>query len=232
MSKILLSTFAISILFTGVFAQSINKTGRIEVPLQSGEKLTLINLEAKSVEYKGKQGIRLCKIDDYAEGETIAIVNDIEFKNGTIEIELAGEPAPDADPQMRGFIGIAFRLQEAEPNSYECFYLRPKNGRADNQLQRNHSTQYVSHPEFPWYRMRKENPGVYESYVDLEPGVWTKMKIEVSGKQAKLYVHDSEQPCLIVNDLKQEDLKGNIALWLHSSTVAHFRNLIVTPYEE
>jgi hypothetical protein len=58
------------------------------------------------------------------------------------------------------------------------------------------------------------------------------MKIEVSGKQAKLYVHDSEQPCLIVNELKHENLKGKIALWLHSSTVAHFRNLIVTPNEE
>jgi hypothetical protein len=232
MSKILLSTFAICILFTSVFAQSIKEAGRIEVPLKSGEKLTLINLEVKSVEYESKQGIRLSKADKYTEGETIAIVNDIEFKDGTIEIELAGEPAPDAEPQMRGFIGIAFRLQEAEPFSYECFYLRPKNGRANNQIQRNHSTQYVSHPEFPWYRLRDESPGVYEAYVDLQPGVWTKMKIEISGKQAKLYVHDAEQPCLIVNDLKHENLKGNIALWLHSSTVAHFRNLIVTPMEE
>jgi len=64
MFKILLFTFAICILFTGVFAQSINKAGRIEIPLKSGEKLTLINLEAKSVEYESKQGIRLSKIDD------------------------------------------------------------------------------------------------------------------------------------------------------------------------
>jgi len=232
MSKILLIAFAICILHASVSAQSIKEADRIELPLKSGEKLTLVNLKAESVEYESKQGILLSKADKYTEGETIAIIDGIEFKDGTIEIELAGEPAPDADPQMRGFIGIAFRLQEAEPFSYECFYLRPKNGRADNQLQRNHSTQYVSHPEFPWYRMRKENPGVYESYVDLQPGVWTKMKIEVSGKQAKLYVHDAEQPCLIVNDLKKENLKGNIALWLHSSTVAHFRNLIVTPNEE
>jgi hypothetical protein len=232
MTKILLLTFSICVLFTHVFAQTMNKDGSIELPLKSGEKLNLINLEAQSVEYEGKKGIRLGITESYTEGETIAIVNGIEFEEGTIEIELAGEPAPDADPQMRGFIGIAFRLQEAEPSSYECFYLRPKNGRADNQLQRNHSTQYVSHPEFPWYRMRDESPGVYESYVDLQPGVWTKMKIEVSGKQAKLYVHNSEQPCLIVNDLKHETIKGSIALWLHSSTVAHFRNLIVTPNNE
>jgi hypothetical protein len=133
---------------------------------------------------------------------------------------------------MRGFIGIAFRLQETEPFNYDCFYLRPKNGRANNQIQRNHSTQYISHPEFPWHRLRKESPGVYESYVDLQPGVWTKMKIEVTGKQAKLYVHDTKQPCLVVNDLKSEYSKGKIALWLHSSTVAHFRNLVVTPKEQ
>ncbi len=232
MSKILVLISALCILFFNVFAQSISNDSQIKLPLKSGDKLTLINLEAESVEYEGKEGIRLGITDTYTGGETIAIINDLDFKDGTIEIELAGEPAPDADPQMRGFIGIAFRLQETDPYSYECFYLRPTNGRADNQLQRNHSTQYVSHPEYHWYHLRNESPGVYESYVDLQPGVWTKMKIEVSGKQAKLYVHDADQPCLIVNDLKHEYLKGKIALWLHSSTVAHFRNLVVTPNNE
>lgn len=232
MSKILVLASALSILFSNVFSQSINNDSQIKLPLKSVDNLTLINLGAESVEYEGKEGIRLVITDTYTGGETIAIVNELEFEDGTIEIELAGEPAPDADPQMRGFIGIAFRLQDTNTYSYECFYLRPTNGRANNQLQRNHSIQYVSHPEYPWYRLRKESPGAYESYVDLQPGVWTKMKIEVSGEQAKLYVHDAEQPCLIVNDLKHESLKGKIALWLHSSTVAHFRNLVVTPNQE
>jgi hypothetical protein len=229
MLKLVLFTLVISILAANVLAQSSKKNTEIEIPLKSEEQLTLINLEAKSVELEGKQGLRLGLRGKNKQVETVALVNGIEFRDGTIEVELAGEPAPDADPQMRGFIGIAFRLQETRPFNYDCFYLRPKNGRAKNQIQRNHSTQYISHPEYPWHRLRKESPGVYESYVDLQPGVWTKMKIEVSGKQAKLYVHDAEQPCLIVNDLKNENSKGKIALWLHSSTVAHFRNLIVTP---
>ena len=66
-------------------------------------------------------------------------------------------------------MGIAFRV-EAQGTRYECFYLRFTNGRPDDQLQRNHSTQYVSEPDFRWQRLRKENPGVYESYVDIEPG--------------------------------------------------------------
>ena len=70
---------------------------------------------------------------------------------------------------------------------------------------------------------------MYESYVDLVPGEWTKMKIEVADKVAKLYVNDSEQPCLIINDLKHKETEGKIALWLHSSTLARYRNLVVTP---
>jgi len=81
MLKILLLTFAICFLFTGALAQSIKKAVGIELPLKSGEKLTLINLEANSVEFKSKEGIRLTKADNYTEGETIAIVNGIEFKD-------------------------------------------------------------------------------------------------------------------------------------------------------
>jgi hypothetical protein len=44
----------------------------------------------------------------------------------------------------------------------------------------------------PWYRLRKEFPSKYESYVDLMPGVWTKIKIDVRGERARLYVHGQE----------------------------------------
>ena len=68
---------------------------------------------------------------------------------------------------------------------------------------------------------------MYESYADMVPGEWIKVKIEVSGEKAKLYLHGAEQPCLIVNDLKHGDSSGKIALWLHSTTVAYYRNLSV-----
>ena len=47
----------------------------------------------------------------------------------------------------------------------------------------------MSHPDHPWHRLRKESPGVYESYVDLVPGEWTRVKIVVTGATARLYVH-------------------------------------------
>jgi hypothetical protein len=70
---------------------------------------------------------------------------------------------------------------------------------------------------------------VYESYVDLEPGAWTTMRIEVSGTTARLYVNGAPQPCLIVNDLKHGDRAGRIALWAHVQTDAYFGPITVTP---
>jgi hypothetical protein len=85
--------------------------------------------------------------------------------------------------------------------------------------------QYVSMPEYEWSRLRKEAPGQYESYVDLLPGEWTKIKIEVSGVKARLFVNDSTQPVLVVNDLKHGDSKGAVALWIGLGTEGYFANL-------
>ena len=212
-----------------IFGQA-TKDSNVQTLLLNSEKgLELINVKADVVEHDGKNGIQITKVEGEINGGTLVIIPEINFKNGTIEIELTGEPAAGAAPQMRGFVGVAFHVDPSDYSSYKCFYLRPTNGRENNQLQRNHSTQYVSHPEYPWFRLRKENPGLYESYVDLVPGEWTKMKIEVSGKSAKLFLHDAEQPCLIVNDLKHGEIEGKIALWLHSSTLARYRNLVLTP---
>jgi hypothetical protein len=111
---------------------------------------------------------------------------------------------------------------------YEYIYLRPTNGRADDQIRRNHSTQYGSYPDFGFARSRQEAPEKYESYVDLQPGVWTKYKIEVEDRKARFYVHGAEQPCLIVNDLRLEPRDGGVALWLGSSTEGYFSNLKIT----
>ena len=197
----------------------------VEHPLDSAEGLRLINVKAEVVELHGLEGLRVTRADDYTDGGTLALIEGSNFGNGVIEIELAGQPAPGADPNMRGFVGIAFRVDPDDPDRYECFYLRPTNARADNQLQRNHSVQYVAHPEYPWYRLREESPGMYESYVDLVAGEWTSIRIEVKGTAAALYVGEAEQPVLIVNDLRHGESVGQIGLWLHESTLAHFRNL-------
>jgi hypothetical protein len=75
--------------------------------------------------------------------------------------------------------------------------------------------------------LSKEAPGTYESYVDLEAGAWTKMRIEIAGTKARLYVNGAGQPCLIVNDLKLGDVRGQIGLWAYIATNAYFSNLKV-----
>jgi len=191
--------------------------------------LEAINTKPKVVSYKGRNALQLLTPQgkEKSDETMLAVVKGSSFKDGVIEVDIAGAPRADANPGMRGFIGIAFRVQ-AEPDRFECFYLRPSNGRADDQLQRNHTLQYVSEPEYGWKRLRTENPGVYESYADLVPGEWTKVKILVHGTRAQLYVNGDPQPALIVNDLKLGEAEGAIALWSHTSTVGYFSNLRVT----
>ena len=196
-----------------------------DFPLRDGKGLTLVNVSVEPAEHAGKAGIRVT--GQRADAEQLAILDEVEFSNGVIEVELAGAPGAGASGEARGFVGIAFRL--ADKRTYHCFYLRPTNGRADNQLRRNHSTQYISHPAWTWSRLRREQPGAYESYVDLQAGAWTRVRITVEGSKARLYVHGSDQPALIVNQLKGGAGSGKIALWVGPGTQAHFRDLRVNP---
>jgi len=193
---------------------------------QTVEQLTPHRVRLEAVEYKGKKAIKVAEDGEVANGEAYASVKGMEFRNGTIDVELAGEPAKSAGAGARGFIGVAFRLQDGK---FEYIYLRPTNGRADDQVRRNHSTQYSSHPDYDFARLRKESPEKYESYVDLEPGVWTRVRIAVQGTTAKLFVHGAPQPVLIVNDLKRGDVSGGVALWIGPGTEGYFTGLSIKP---
>ncbi|MGQ0714574.1 MAG: hypothetical protein ACT4PJ_12705 [Gemmatimonadaceae bacterium] len=208
-------------------------------PLESASGLSLHNVVAQAGVLDGKKGVRVTTPDSVTRRvqamtpeqqgmfEQLAVIEALEFTNGVIEAEIAGAPAPGAAQGARGFVGIAFRLG-SDMRTYDAFYLRPTNGRAEDQERRNHAAQYIAHPDWPWFRLRRETPSKYESYVDLEPGVWTKIRIEVQGDRARLFVHDQKQPTLIVNDVKTGTSgKGSIALWLGPGTIAHFRNLTV-----
>ena len=190
---------------------------------QSVDRLEGKNVSIAQTNFKGRSAIQLIAAPDAPNATSYAVVRDASFRDGTIEVDLAGQPAAGSGSGARGFIGIAFRLQA--DGRYEYIYLRPTNGRADDQVRRNHSTQYSAHPDFDFARSRKEAPEKYESYVDLQPGVWTKYKIEVEGSKARLYVNGAEQPCLIVNDLKLEPQQGRVALWVGPGTEGYFSNL-------
>lgn len=219
-----IATLIALFVFATAYARDAKQSGRF--PLDSVKGLVTIGGSVEPATYRGRRAVRLNPPAGHenADEDMLAILIGPDFQDGTIEIEVAGAPRAGAPDWARGFIGIAFHVQEQDAKG-EYFYLRPSNSRCDDQLRRNHSTQYVSRPDYPWERLRKENPGMYESYVDLDPGAWTKMKIVVSGTKAQLYVNGAVRPALVVNDLKLGDSHGQIALWAHSTTDAYFSNL-------
>jgi hypothetical protein len=220
-----------SLLWCGCHGPKPLDTGT-PIPLKVAE-LDLVNVRADAVSYEGRAAIRL--VEDRAAPQQpdtsfLAIVRGTDFSEGTIEVSVAGAPPLDASAGARGFVGIAFHVQGERGERHQAFYLRPTNGRADDQLRRNHAVQYQASPEFPWHRLRSEQPGLYESYVDLEPGRWTDVRIEVTKNGARLFVHGSPQASLIVNDLKASDRDGRIALWIGPEAIGHFSGLRVSAH--
>ena len=198
-------------------------------PLETMDGLRANKVAAEAVTHKGKKGIRLVEPPGAEAGneDRLLLLPVTGFESGTIEAEISGEPGGGANQGARGFVGVAFRVGE-DTTRFDAFYLRPTNGRAEDQVRRNHSAQYISHPAWTWSRLRTEEPKKYESYVDLVPGEWTRVRIDVDGVKARLFVHGSAQPTLIVNDLKQGAWKGRVGLWIGPGTVGHFRNVKVT----
>jgi hypothetical protein len=162
-----------------------------------------------------------------AGGQSLITVQALSFGNGTIEADVVGLPRKGAAPTIRGFVGLAFHVEQ-DASRYEAVYLRMTNARSESQLERNHSTQYISYPSFPWRRLRTEHPGEYESYVDLNTDGWNRIRIEVDGRKARLYVNGANEPCLVVNELKLGETSGGVALWTGSDTEAYFADLVVT----
>jgi hypothetical protein len=193
---------------------------------QTADQLEDHGVTISNVTYLGKKAVRVDTKPGVPNGQSYAVLKGSHFHNGTIEVSLAGKVGANAGPDARGYIGIAFRLQG---NRYDYVFVRPTNGRVEDQVRRNHATQYAAQPDYDYDRLRRESPEKYESYVDLQPGVWTRFKIVIDGTKARLYVHGAEQPCLVVNDMKHGDSEGAVALWVGPGTEGYFTDLKITP---
>jgi hypothetical protein len=241
------------LLLAGATASAALFAQERQLPLATTAGLTLHQVEAAPVTFKGRAALKLTAspaaasaqpaptkqgaatkksgagAGEAARRDHLALVDGLEFTDGTIEVDLAGEPAAGAAGGARGFVGIAFRVQP-DRKTYDCFYLRPTNGRSDDQERRNHTAQYISHPEHTWFALREKTPSRYESYVDISPATWIHVKIIVAGDKARLFINHQEQPTLIVNDVKSGAAsKGAIALWFEGTTIAHYANLKIQP---
>jgi hypothetical protein len=216
---------ALCLLYFGVLA-----AGAQQIPLSDLAKARTKSSTALITTHQGSPSLTLRpkrpSDPGYAPGGPLLFLNDLRFRNGAIDVDVSGTPAKGAPEDARGFIGVVFHVQTE--SRFEIVYLRPTNSHADDQLRKNHTTQYSSEPAWPWDRLRKESPGVYESWTDMEPGQWTHMKIVVHGTDASLYVNHAYNYCLIVHDLKLGDVEGGVGLWVGDDTEGYFKNLRIT----
>jgi hypothetical protein len=216
-----ISFLFISILFSyGVSAQNI--------------KMSKENLEANQVllsfvKMDGKDVVKV-EADTTLKGTdeaTIVKLKGSDFQNGTIEVKVLSRLMKNAPAFARGFIGLAFRIGEKNER-FESIYIRPTNGRADDQIRRNHSIQYFAFPNYRFDYLRKTEPEKYESYADMDLNEWITLRIEVDGTKARLFVNNAKQPSLIVNDLKHGgENSGSIGLWVGNYTEGYFKDLRV-----
>lgn len=183
--------------------------------------------------FMGKAAVKVIKDSVVKEVDepTFVKIKGIDFNNGTIEVKVLSRLLQNAPDFARGFIGIAFRINDSN-STYESIYLRPVNARVDDQVRRNHSIQYYAYPDYKFDRLRKESPERYESYADMEMNQWITMRIEVNNAQAKLFLDNNQQPSLIVNDLKHgANCSGAVALWVDIGTEGYFTDLKIVKHE-
>lgn len=213
--------FMLMLIVSNLNAQTIRlDTGRLEAVqvFMSVEKLM------------GSEVVKVIKDSTVKEVDepTFVKIKALDFSNGIIEVKVLSRLLKNASETARGFIGLAFRIND-DNTKFENIYIRPTNGKANDQVRRNHSIQYFSYPEFKFDRLRKESPERYESYADMELNRWITMRIEVNGTQAKLFLDNNKQPSLIVNDLKHgANASGAIALWVDVGTEGYFKELKIT----
>lgn len=166
--------------------------------------------EAEIIQYEGKTALRL----KAAPGTGIAYLKNAAFENGTIEVDIAAIPR---------FTGIVFRLQDE--NTYEGIYFRPQNSR--DPAKRNNTVQYISHPKHSWQYLRQNFPGKYEAAADIPPEKWFHVKVEVNGPEAKVFVNQSDTPCLVVKDLMLGNCRGSVGVWCGNTSGGTFANFSV-----
>ena len=152
-----------------------------------------------------------------------------DFENGTIEVKMYSQlqnPAPY--PGIAGFIGLYFRIKK-DDSAWESIYVRPKVGRVNNQMFRNHTVQYFSYPDFKFQTLRDKFPaGSYEGSAPVSLNEWIKMRIEVNGETAEMFINDAKYSTFVVDKMLGSNKKGFVGLFVDIGTIGYFKDLKIT----
>lgn len=161
------------------------------------------------------------------EDKWILMLNDIHFANAVVELDILGQGTP---PQSN-FLGIGFHA--TDDLIHDAVYFRPFNFRAEDPVRKIHAVQYVSHPEYPWFHLRRDKPEHYEKPIIPAPDgdAWFHAKIEIDHTRIRVYVEHSQQPSLEIETLVSRNETG-FGLWCGPGLGGYFSNVSVSILEE
>ncbi|MBK8428422.1 MAG: hypothetical protein IPL27_21785 [Lewinellaceae bacterium] len=200
------------------------------------------NVKASALELDGEQVLKVerdldklpfdvKRMEATVDEPTYVKLKNVNFDNGTIEVKVLSriqDPSPFEN--ARGFIGLAFRINE-DDSAFESIYLRPVNGRSNIQKFRNHTVQYFAYPDYKFERLRKEFPEMYETAAPVGLNEWITMRIEVHGEKVELFVNDARYSNFIVPKMLGKTTTGSIGLWVDIGTEGYFKDLKVVAGE-
>jgi hypothetical protein len=180
-------------------------------------KLRAVNREVTKLQ--DRDGVHLSE----AAGNGVAWIEDSDFGEGTIEVDIRGRDVP-----QKSFVGVAFHRKD--DNTYESVYLRPFNFRTDDPTRRQHAVQYIAVPDYDWPRLRKEFPEEFENPVDqsIVPTDWVPLRVVVKGGRIQIFVGSVTSPTLEVRKLGTAE-RGSVGLWAGNNSDGDFSNLRITP---
>lgn len=232
MNKMKLTLLGLFSMIYGVQAQSIEFDGK---------EFGLSNVKASVERLNGEKVLRVerdLEALPFDEGRLEATVDEptyvkligLDMENGSVEVKLLSKiQNPSPFQAAQGFIGLAFRISE-DNSRFESIYLRPRVGRSENQLARNHTVQYFAYPDHKFQKLRSpEFQGRYETYADVGLEEWITFRIEFRDQKAYLYLNDQESAAFVVADLLGDSKSGSIGLWVDIGTIGYFKDLIINP---
>ncbi|MEP0266868.1 hypothetical protein [Dokdonia sp.] len=152
-------------------------------------------------------------------GDGMAIIKDLDFDTGIIELELKGENTPG-----KSFVGIAFNIQN--DSTYEAVYFRPFNFKSEEKIRREHSVQYIFHPTYTWRFLRTNNEGQYEAEYPRQPSPedWFGVQIKIDDRKVYVYDKETNTELLSIKRLSPQ-VSDRIGLWTGFNSKGEFRNL-------
>lgn len=186
--------------------------------LNKSGKLQVFNRVLTSIIDKDQKCVRFSE----SEGDGVAWLEDVNFINGIIELDIKGK-----DVLQKSFVGIAFHGKDEK--TLDAIYFRPFNFQSSDSVRRIHAVQYVSHPDFPWDILREKQNGKYEKAIISKPSPnkWFHAKIIVQYPHVSVYVNNSTEPCLSIDKLNDRQ-NGKIGLWVGNNSGGDFANLVIT----